>query len=152
MINNNEKTCYDFVREFKNKYPWTISFRLKKHCKVIESHLNPDEKVLYAFAAQKNSSHAEIFYTNVVALTNKRLLVATKRVLWGYFLVTVTPDMFNDLTIRKGIIFGSVLIDTVRERIILSNIDPKALPELETVMSEYMMEEKRKYINEINDK
>lgn len=142
-----EKSCYDYVREFKKKYPLTISFRLKRHCRVIEEHLNPDERVLYAFAAQKNNSPLEIFYTNVIALTNKRLLVATKRVLWGYFLVTVTPDMFNDLTVRKGLFFGNVLIDTVRERITLSNIDTKALPELETVMSEYMMEEKRKYLN-----
>ena len=86
----------------------------------------------------------------MVALTNKRLIVATKRVLWGYFLVTVTPDMFNDLTIRKGLFFGSAIIDTVREKVILSNLDPRALPELETIMSEYMMEEKRKYINESN--
>ena len=148
MNKTKDKTCYQFVSEFKKKYPYTIAFRLKKHCKVIEKHLNPDEKVLYAFAGQKNANSLEIFYTNVVALTNKRLIVATKRVLWGYFLVTITPDMFNDLTIRKGLLFGSVLIDTVKEKVILSNIDPKALPELETIMSEYMMEEKRKYIND----
>lgn len=147
-----EKTCYEFVKEFKRKYPMTVAFRLKKHSKVIESHLNPDEKILYAFPAQKNASHLEIFYTNVVALTNKRLLIATKRVLWGYFFVTVTPDMFNDLTIRKGIFWGSLLIDTVKEKVVLSNIDPNALPELETVLSEYMMEEKRKYINEASSK
>jgi len=152
MVTKKNKTCYEYVAEFKKKYPLTISFRLKKHCKVIEQHLNPDEKVLYAFAAQKNASPVEIFYTNVVALTNKRLLIATKRVLWGYFIITITPDMFNDLTIRKGLFFGNVLIDTVKERVILSNIDPKALPELETIMSEYMMEEKRRYINESNSK
>lgn len=152
MGKNNKKACYQYVSEFKKKYPLTIAFRLKKHCKVIEEHLNPDEKVLYAFAAQKNASHAEIFYTNVVALTNKRLLIATKRVLWGYFLVTITPDMFNDLTIKKGLLFGSVIIDTVKEKVMLSNIDPNALPELETIMSEYMMEEKRKYINDCNSK
>ena len=150
MSKNKNKTCYQFVSEFKKKYPFTIAFRLKKHCKVIENHLNPDEKVLYAFVGQKNTSPLEIFYTNVVALTNKRLMIATKKVLWGYFLVTVTPDMFNDLTIRKGLFFGSAIIDTVKEKIILSNLDPKALPELETIMSEYMMEEKRKYINESN--
>lgn len=152
MKKSKDKTCYEYVSEFKRKYPLTIAFRLKKHCNVIEKHLNPDEKVLYAFPAQKNYSHIEIFYTNVVALTNKRLIIATKRVLWGYFLITVTPDMFNDLTIKKGLFFGSVLIDTVKERIALSNIDPSALPELETIVSEYMMEEKRKYINEINSK
>ena len=139
--------CYEMVREFKKKYPLTIAFRLAKHCKIIDKHLNPDEKVLYAFPAQKTAHVFEIFYTNVIVLTNKRILIATKRVLWGYFLVTITPDMFNDLTIRKGLIFGSVLIDTVKEKVILSNIDPNALDEIETIISEYMMEEKRKYGN-----
>ena len=137
--------CYEMVREFKKKYPMTIAFRLSKHCEIIEKHLTPGEQVLYAFAAQKNTSVLEIFYTNVVVLTNKRIIIATKRVLWGYFLVTITPDMFNDLTVRKGLIFGSVLIDTIKEKVILSNIDPKALPEIETIITEYMMEEKRKY-------
>lgn len=137
--------CYEMVREFKKKYPMTVAFRLSKHCKIIEKHLNPDEKILYAFPAQKNASVFEIFYTNVVVLTNKRILIATKRLLWGYFLVTITPDMFNDLTVRKGLIFGSVLIDTVKERVALSNIDPNALPEIETVITEYMMEEKKRY-------
>lgn len=139
--------CYEMVCEFKKKYPMTIAFRLDKHCKIIEKHLNPDEKVLYAFPAQKNHSVFEIFYTNVVAITNRRILIATKRVLWGYFLVTITPDMFNDLTVRKGLIFGSILIDTVKEKVALSNLDPNALPEIETIISEYMMEEKRKYEN-----
>ena len=113
-MKSKSKSCYEHVLEFKRKYPMTIAFRLKKHCKIIERHLNPDERILYAFPAQKNVSVLEIFYTNVIALTNKRILIARKRVLWGYFFVTITPDMFNDLTIRKGLIFGSVLIDTVK--------------------------------------
>lgn len=141
-------TCYKMVSEFKRKYPLTIAFRLRKHCKIVDMHLNPDEKILYAFPAQKNARPYEIFYTNVVVLTNKRILVATKRVLWGYFLVTITPDMFNDLTIRKGLIFGSVLLDTVKEKVVLSNLDPNALPEIETIISEYMMEEKKNYENQ----
>lgn len=136
--------CYELVTEFKKKYPLTIAFRLKKHCEVIDKHLNPGEKVLYAFPAQKNANPLEIFYTNVVVLTSKRILIATKRVIWGYFLVTITPDMFSDLTIRKGLIFGNVIIDTLNERVTLSNIDPNALPEIETIISEYMMEEKKK--------
>ena len=134
--------CYKMVKDFKKKYPLTISFRLKKHCKVIEEHLNPGEKIIYAFPAQKNASSLEFFYTNVVAFTNKRILIATKRVIWGYFLITITLDMFNDLTIRKGLFFGSVLIDTIKEQVILSNIDPRAVPELETFISEYLMNDK----------
>ena len=137
--------CYEMVREFKRKYPMTISFRLKKHCDIIEKHLNPGEEIIYAFPAQKNASPLEFFYTNVIVLTNKRIMVATKRIFFGYFFVTITPDMFNDLTVRKGIIFGSVLIDTIKEKVILSNIDPKALPEIETVITDYMMTEKKKY-------
>ena len=137
--------CYEMASNFKKKYPLNISFRIKEHCKIIERHLNPDEQVLYAFPAQKNKTFYEIFYTNVIALTSKRILIATKRVLWGYNLTTITPDMFNDLTVRKGLIFGSVILDTINERVVLSNIDPKALPEIETIISEYMMCEKKKY-------
>lgn len=143
--------CYEKVKEFKRKYPLTICFRLSKHCKVIEEHLNPGEEVLYAFAGQKNHSPLEIFYTNVVVLTNKRLIIATKRVLWGYFCVTVTPDMFNDLTVRKGLIFGSIIIDTIKENVVLSNIDPRALGELETTFSEYMIAEKKRFLNSQNN-
>lgn len=138
--------CYDMVREFKRKYPLTIAFRLSHHCAIIEKHLNPDEEILYAFPAQKNSSVFEIFYTNVIALTNKRIMIATKRLLWGYFFVTITPDMFNDLTVRKGLIFGNLIIDTVKEKVYLSNVDPNALPEIETIITSYMMEKKQQII------
>ena len=46
--------CYEMVRRFKSKYPSTIAFRLKQHCKIIDMHLNPEEEIIYAFAAQKN--------------------------------------------------------------------------------------------------
>ncbi len=134
--------CYEMVSSFKRKYPLTIAFRLSKHCEIIEKHLNPDEEILYAFPAQKNPNVFEFFYTNVIALTNKRIMIATKRVLWGYFFVTITPDMFNDLTVRKGLIFGNLVIDTIKEKVYLSNIDPNALPEIETVITSYMMEKK----------
>ena len=137
--------CYEMVKEFKRKYPLTISFRLKKHCDVIDKHLNSGEEVLYAFPAQKNSSVFEIFYTNVIALTNKRILIATKRVLWGYFIVTITPDMFNDLTVGKGLVFGNLLLDTFNEKVTLSNIDPKALDEIETAFSEYLLNQRKNY-------
>ena len=54
--------------------------------------------------------------------------------------------MFNDLAIIDGIIWGRVKIDTIKEEVLLSNIDPKALPEIETKVSNYMMKEKRKFM------
>ena len=136
---------YLLAKEFVKKYPMTIAWRVKSHCKVIDKHLNPGEEVLYVFFGQKNKSSFEIFNTNIVVLTNKRLLFATKRVVFGYYYTAVTPDMFNDISIRANMIWGSILIDTVKEVISLSNIDKAALDEIETKISEYMMIEKKKY-------
>ena len=141
--------CYEMVARFKSKYPTTVAFRIKQHCRIIEEHLNPGEEVLYAFAAQKNDSPIQLFNTNVIALTNKRIMLATKRVVWGYFFISITPDMFNDITIYKGLIWGKVTIDTIKEEVVLSNISPKALPEIESIVSEYMMTEKKKYAQEL---
>ena len=136
---------YELARKFKRKYPSTVAWRIKAHSKVVEKHLNPGEEVLYVFLGQKNKSSFDFTNTNVIALTNKRLLFATKRVMFGYFFTSVTPDMFNDLTVKQGMFWGRIVIDTVKEEIRLSNIDKNALPEVETHITEYMMEEKKKY-------
>ena len=52
---------YNRVSEFLKKYPLTIAFRLSKHLKVLEKHLNADEEVIYIFPAQKNPSPFDIF-------------------------------------------------------------------------------------------
>lgn len=132
------------VQEFKKKYPMTVAWRLKKNAAIIEKHLNPDEKVLYVFVAQKNNNPFDIMSTAVVALTDKRLLIGRKRVVFGYFLDAITPDMFNDLKVLSGVIWGKIHIDTINEFTTLSNIDKKALPEIETMISSYMMQEKKK--------
>ena len=49
------------------------------------------------------------------------------------------------LTIYSGIMFGKVIIDTVKEVVTLTNIDKKALPEIETEISRIMMEAKKEY-------
>ena len=138
-------SVYEELKKFKKKYPMTISWRLQKHAKIIEKHLNPEEKVLYAFAAQKNDNPLDIITTYAVVITNKRILLASKRVLFGYFLISITPDLFNDLNVKMGIIWGKVIIDTVKEVVTLSNIQREALDEIETAVTEYMMEEKQKY-------
>ena len=138
-------TVYEKVMEFKNKYPSTIAWRLKKHCKVVENYLNPGEEVMFAFPAQKGNSSIDFFSTFVVVLTNKRILLAQKRILWGYTYLAITPDMFNDLTVSSGIIWGKLYIDTVKEHVMLSNISKRGLDDIETKITEYMMEEKTKY-------
>lgn len=131
---------YKLARRFKNKYPGTVAWRIKQNASVIEKHLNPGEEVLYAFVAQKNDNPLDIASTAVIALTSKRILVGRKRVVFGYFLDSITPDMFNDLKIKGGLFWGKVYIDTLNELVSLSNISNAALPEIETMLSNYMME------------
>ena len=136
---------YQMARNFKRKYPLTVAWRIKQHCKIIDKHINPDEKVLYVFLGQKNASSLDFVNTYVFALTNKRLIYATKRLVFGYFFYAITPDMFNDLTVKQGLIWGKIIIDSVKEEVLLSNISNNALDEIETKITQYMMEEKKKY-------
>lgn len=137
---------YDHAKLFKSKYPMTISWwRIKQHANVVEKHLNPGEIVKYAFVGQKNDLFYDIFGTCVVALTNKRILIGQKRVVFGYFLSSITPDLFNDMEVYQGLLWGKVTIDTVKEVVAISNLDKKSLPEIETNITEFMMEEKKKY-------
>ena len=142
-----KKSVLKCVLEFKKRFPSSIMWRVKKHSVIIEKHLNPDEKVLYAFAAQKNDSMTNIFDTAVLCVTSERLLIAQDKVLYGYKLNSVTPEMYNDLQVYSGLFWGNLTIDTVKEVIKFSNIAKKALPEIETVISMYMMEAKKIYPN-----
>jgi len=138
-------TVYEKLLEFQNKYPGSVTWwRNKKHAGVIEKHLNPGERVTFAFASQKTEKAID-FFTHVFVLTNKRILIGRKRVFFGYFLMSVTPDLFNDLEVYRGIFWGQIKIDTVKELIIFSGVSKSGLDEIETNVSEFMIKEKRKY-------
>lgn len=145
-MNNN--SVYTLAKEFKRKYPATVAFRIKAHAKLAQKFIGSDEEIKYVFVAQKNFRSYDLINTNIIVLTNKRLLVATKRLVFGYFYKAITPDLFNDLTLKSGLLWGKVVIDTVKEIVILSNIDKAALAEIEQNISNVMMEEKKKYLRE----
>ena len=138
-------SIYEGVRSFKSKYPGTIAWRIKKHSEVVQGFLNPGEKVVYCFCGQKNDNWYDIFTSAVVVLTNKRLLIGQKRVVWGSFFTQITPDLYNDMKVYRGLTFGKIIIDTVKEEVVLSNLSKSALSEIETNISEFMMREKKKY-------
>ncbi len=143
---------YDQAKLFQRKYPGSLVFRVKKHADVIERHLNPGEKANFVFVGQKNESPFDIFASCVVAVTDRRILIAKKRLLWGYFLSTITPDLYNDMQVYQGLIWGKVTIDTVKEEVNISNISKKGLDEIETRISEFMMEQKKKYQSSSEEK
>ena len=141
---------YEKAKEFKRNYSKTLAFRIKKHAEVVEMHLNPNEEVLFAFCGQKNKESLIVINSCVVALTNKRIIIGQKRLLWGYFFTAITPDMYNDLKVRKNLIWSDIEIDTVKENVYISNLDPKAAIEIETIITEFMMREKKKYAKKDN--
>lgn len=95
---------YDKVHEFMKRYPGGIYWlRQRLHSKVIQTHLNTDEEILYAFAGQKNDKLFDIFSSATIVLTNKRILFGQKRLLFGYALTAITPDLFNDMQVYQGV-------------------------------------------------
>ena len=77
-------------------------------------------------------------------------MIAQKRLLFGWFFTTITPDLYNDLKVNMGMIWGKIYIDTVKELVCFSNIQREALSEIETAVTEYMMKQKKEYIKEEN--
>ena len=143
---------YDHVTLYKKKFPGGVTWwRLKKHANVVEQHLNPGEKVLYALAGQKNDKFYDLTSTAVIALTNKRILIGQKRLVWGYFLSSITPDLYNDMQVYQGLIWGKITIDTVKEVVVITNLAKDSLREIETQITEYMMEEKKKYAKRLEE-
>ena len=137
---------YDQVLMFKAKYPHTVTwFRLKKHARIVEMHLNADEEPLYSFAGQKGGSPLDIFNTCVVCLTNKRLVIGQDDIIVDYNFNSITPDLFNDMQVYSGILWGKITIDTVKETIEISNLDKRSLAEIETSVTSFMISEKKKY-------
>ena len=141
---------YKEAKEFREKYSKTIAFRIKKHAGVIEEHLNPGEKVTFVFCGQKNFGSFMFINSCVVALTNKRLMIGQKLFFGRYLFTTITPDLYNDLKVRKNIIWSDVEIDTVKENVYISNLDPKGAIEVETKITEFMMKEKKNYAKKTN--
>lgn len=138
---------YHVLKNIIDNYPGSVTwFRLKKHCAIIDKHLNPDEQVEFAIAGQLDNDALSFFNTGVLAVTNERILVAQNRLLVGYSLNSITPDLYNDLQVNMGLLWGTITIDTVKEKVYISNLAKSILPLAETRITMFMQEAKQKYI------
>lgn len=137
-------SCISYCKRFKKKYPSTVAWRIKENARIVDMHVNPDEEVSYAFVGQKNDSFVDFFETAAIAITNERILIGQKRVLFGYSLSSITPDLYNDMKVYEGVFWGRIIIDTVKEVIVISNLSKDSLVEIETEISSFMMKAKAK--------
>lgn len=140
-----KQSSYELLKKFTNKFSGSVAWRVKKHCKIIDMHLNPNETINFIFAGQLDIKPLSLFNTGVIAVTNERLIIAQKKLIVGYKFSSITPDLYNDLTVKSGIIWGTIMIDTVREQVYISDLDKDALPEIETEITMFMQEAKKKY-------
>ena len=136
------------ARRFRRRYPLTLAFRLRAHSRVLAKHLNPGEKIGFVFAAQKGPSSFDIISTYVVAITDKRIMIGRKRLLFGYFFLAITPEMFNDIKVKKSLVWAKVEIDTIKEFIVLSNLQGGAAFEIETNITKYVLKKRKKLPND----
>jgi len=132
----------ELAQDFKKRYPATVSWRLKRHSRLIDNNLHRNEEVFYAFGAQWNHKF-DMFDTAVFAITNERMIVAQQRVITGYQVISIDPRLFNDIKIDGKIFWGSLKIDTVKEIIDFSNISKKSLFEIKKVITSYVGSKKR---------
>lgn len=142
---------YESCKSFLKKFPKTIAWRIKKHSDVVQSHINDDEVVLFTFTGQKNTNWQYPFYTTCIVLTNKRMLLGRKGYFGRYFYTSITPDLLNDFEIRTSILFGCVEIDTVKEHFTINCLDKRSLVSIEDALSKYLVDEKIKYLNKVNE-
>lgn len=141
-----KNNAYKMLSLFKTKYPKSVTwFRLKKHCAIVDRHLNPNEEIRFCMAGQLDDNALSFFNTGVLVITNERLIVAQNRLLIGYKFSSITPDLYNDLQVDAGLIWGTLTIDTIKEKIYISNLDKSSLPEIETQVTMFMQEAKKKY-------
>lgn len=139
------ENVYQKICEYIRSYPGGIAWRIKKHASVIAEHLNPDEEILFIFCGQKTTNIWDIYATCIIAITNKRIMVAQKRVLFGYTFVSITPDMYNDLTVNRGLFWGRIIIDTVKEKIFIRKLSNSGLIAIETAITDNMIKAKQQY-------
>lgn len=148
-----DRDAYKELLLFKHKYPGSVTwFRLKKHCQIIDKHLNPNETIQFVIAGQLDNDNLSFFNTGVLALTTERIIVAQNRLLIGYKFNSITPDLFNDLQVSTGLIWGNLTIDTMKEKVHMSNLAKSSLPEIETQITMFMQEAKKQYARKDEDK
>ncbi|MCX4364559.1 MAG: PH domain-containing protein [Bacilli bacterium] len=147
-----DRDAYKELMLFKQKYPGSVTwFRLKKHCEIIDKHLNPNETIQFCIAGQLDNDNLSFFNTGVLALTSERIIIAQNRLLVGYKFSSITPDLFNDLQVSTGLIWGNLTIDTLKEKVHMSNLAKSSLPEIETQITMFMQEAKKQYARRDED-
>lgn len=89
---------------------WTI-----KHFSVVEKQLLPNEEVKSCFMGRHNFislTKNENFYA--YAITDTRIIIAQKKIV-GENVIIVSLKNLNDVTLKTGLMWGTLKFDTIKE-------------------------------------
>lgn len=101
---------YEKLMLFKNRYPHTLTSRLYAHATVAENSLADKEEVLYA-----SCGFDELFRTIIFVVTDKRVLVARKKLVYGYYCTSIDKEKICQINTSKGMFLTNVSIRTLTE-------------------------------------
>ena len=86
-----------------------------KHFQIVENQLKDDEEVIVCFIGLKNftsiTNHEENW---AYAITNKRIIIGQKGLIGEKVDVISLRDL-NEISFKKGVVFGVLTIDTIKE-------------------------------------
>lgn len=110
-----------------------------KHFQLVVDMLQPDEDVKMCFLGIHNykspTTHDNTF---AYAITNKRIIMAQKK-MFGQVTQTVQLDYVNDITTKSGLMFGIVMIDTMKETIKVA-VDKDAAMNISSKVHDLLLE------------
>ena len=113
---------------------------------ILRPKLVNDKKII---KNNNNKSLIDILLESIKKSMNTMLMILGTITL--FFVINAIINPLNKplisgiLEVRKGLFYGRIYIDTVKEVVKFSNIQPSALSDIETAVTYYMMEEKKKY-------
>ncbi len=109
------KEMYDYCIKNNLGKGFNESWGLK-HFGLIENNLMEGEYVLMTFIGLHNYISATQHDNNFAyAITNKRILMAQKRII-GEAFQSVSLENINDITLVKRMMFGIITVDTIKEK------------------------------------
>ena len=137
------KKVYEKVKEFKEKYPGTIAFRLREHSDVAEDNLIDGEEVQYAFCGTDAAKKSR-----VVALTDRRVIVARKELIYGSYCWSINRDQICSVSVSNGLLWSRVSIKTLTETFAyIDLIEPTALNEIQNNLTGKVITKKNNVVN-----
>ena len=120
----------------------------KKHFKIIESSLHDDEKVIMTFMGMHNyisTTRHDNYYA--YAITTKRIMMAQKKMVGENF-KSVLLTYLNDISFNSGVMFGTLTIDTIKEKFNVG-IDKKQAKNISEKVSSFIFDMKKESGKEI---